>query len=60
MLDPTNHFPVFQPPWYLQNAMVQTLLASLKVRAWGKNTMLRHEKMAPVAFVKAESFSRPL
>ena len=44
MLEPTNQFPVFQPPWHLKSAMVQTLLASIKVRAWGKNAMLRHEQ----------------
>jgi len=40
----SNHFPPFHPPWHLKNAMVQTLLASLKLRAWGKKSILRHEK----------------
>jgi len=44
MTEPSNQFPDFQPPWHLKNAMVQTLFASLKVRAWGKKSMLRNEK----------------
>jgi uncharacterized protein len=34
----------FQPPLYLKNAMIQTLLASLRIRAWWKRSMLRTEK----------------
>ena len=29
----------FQPPWYLRNGHVQTILASSPFRAWGKNPM---------------------
>ncbi len=38
------HTTPFQPPAYLKPAMVQTLLASLKIRTWGKKTLLRREK----------------
>ena len=36
MLGPGLYTQPFQPPWHLKNALVQTLLASLKLRAWGK------------------------
>lgn len=38
------HTTPFQPPAYLKPAMIQTLLASLKIRTWGKKNVLRHEK----------------
>ncbi len=44
MLGQTNQIAPFQPPWHLKHAMVQTLLASLKIRAWGKKSMLHQEK----------------
>ena len=34
----------FHPPAYLRPPVVQTVLASLKIRTWGKKTLLRHEK----------------
>jgi len=27
----------FQPPWYLRSGQIQTILASIPLRAWGKN-----------------------
>ncbi len=44
MTDAVNQIAPFRPPWYLENSMVQTLLASLKLRTWGKNSVLQHEK----------------
>ena len=38
------HTTPFHPPAYLKPAMIQTLLASLKIRTWGKKNVLRHEK----------------
>jgi predicted alpha/beta-fold hydrolase len=38
------HLAPFQPPTYLKPAMVQSLLASLKIRTWGRKTLLRREK----------------
>ncbi len=38
------HLTPFQPPAYLKPAAVQTLLASLKIRTWGKKTLLHQEK----------------
>jgi uncharacterized protein len=38
------HTTSFQPPAYLKPAVVQTVLASLKIRTWGKKTVLRQEK----------------
>ena len=38
------HLTPFQPPAYLRPAVVQTLLASLKIRTWGKKTLLHREK----------------
>ena len=38
------HLTPFQPPIYLKHPMVQTLLASLKIRTWGRKTFLRREK----------------
>ena len=38
------HLTHFQPPAYLKPAVVQTVLASLKLRALGKKTMLRRER----------------
>jgi hypothetical protein len=38
------HITPFQPPAYLTPAVVQTLLASLKIRTWGKKTLLHREK----------------
>ena len=38
------HLTPFQPPAYLKPAAVQTLLASLKIRAWGKKELLRRQK----------------
>jgi len=34
----------FQPRFYLKGAMLQTLLASLKIRAWGKKSILKMQK----------------
>jgi len=44
MLDRAMHLTPFQPPAYLKPAAVQTLLASLKIRAWGKKKLLHWEK----------------
>ena len=41
---PLMHRAPFQPPIYLKPAVVQTLLASLKIRTWGKKTLLRQER----------------
>jgi predicted alpha/beta-fold hydrolase len=38
------HLTPFQPPAYLRPAVVQTLLASLKIRTWGRKTLLRQER----------------
>ncbi len=38
------HLTPFQPPAYLKPAMVQTLLASLKLRAWGRKALLHRER----------------
>ena len=38
------HLTPFQPPTYLKPPIVQTLLASLKMRAWGRKNLLRREK----------------
>ena len=32
-------FGPFQPPWYLRSGQIQTVLASMSLRAWGKNPM---------------------
>ena len=34
-----SDFISYQPPWYLRNAHLQTILASSPFRAWGKNQM---------------------
>jgi len=34
----------FHPPYYLKNPYIQTILASIKVRAWGKNPMVDAEQ----------------
>jgi predicted alpha/beta-fold hydrolase len=34
----------FQPPAYLKPAVVQTVLASLKIRSWGRKTLLYRER----------------
>lgn len=36
MSDNTCNNP-FQPPWYLRSGQIQTVLASMPLRAWGKN-----------------------
>ncbi len=38
------HLPSFQPPAYLKPAVIQTVLASLKIRTWGKKTLLQRER----------------
>ena len=38
------HLTPFQPPSYLKPAPVQTLLASLKLRTWGKKALLQRER----------------
>jgi uncharacterized protein len=38
------HLTPFKPPSYLKSAPVQTLLASLKLRAWGKKVLLNREQ----------------
>ena len=38
------HIPPFQPPVYLKHPMVQSMLASSKIRTWGKNNLLRREQ----------------
>ena len=38
------HLTPFQPPLYLKPAVVQTLLASLNIRTWGKKALLRQER----------------
>jgi len=34
----------FKPPLYLKPTVIQTMLASLKIRTWGKKTLLHKEK----------------
>lgn len=43
----------FQPPAYLKPAFVQTSLASLKIRTWGKKTLLRRERPIVLETVKS-------
>ena len=38
------HLTPFQPPAYLKPAPIQTLLASLKLRAWGRKALLHRER----------------
>ncbi|MFC1876951.1 YheT family hydrolase [Thermodesulfobacteriota bacterium] len=38
------HLTPFQPPTYLKPAIVQTLLASLKIRTWGRKNLLYRER----------------
>ena len=38
------HRTPFQPPAYLKPAAVQTMLASLKIRTWGKKNLLHRER----------------
>ena len=38
------HITPFQPPAYLKPAAVQTMLASLKIRTWGKKNLLHRER----------------
>jgi hypothetical protein len=38
------HLTPFQPPIYLKHPLVQTLLASLKIRTWGRKPLLRREQ----------------
>ncbi len=47
------HLRPFQPPVYLKPAVVQTILASLKIRTWGKKTMLHRERQMVVETQKS-------
>lgn len=44
MPDREMHTPPFQPPFYLKHPMIQSMLASLKIRTWGKKNLLGREQ----------------
>ncbi|MFN8382163.1 MAG: alpha/beta fold hydrolase [Anaerolineales bacterium] len=53
---------IFNPPFYISNTFTQTLLASSKMRTWGKNPMLNVSKevlINPIGDVKLQGFYSP-
>jgi predicted alpha/beta-fold hydrolase len=53
---------VFTPPFYMRSTLAQTLLASSKIRTWGKNPMLqfaREVTLNPLNDVKLQGFYSP-
>jgi predicted alpha/beta-fold hydrolase len=57
-----NRTDAFTPPFYMKSAFIQTLLASGKFRAWGKNPMLdsaREIILNPVGDVRLQGFYSP-
>lgn len=57
-----NKTDTFTPPFYMKSAFIQTLLASSKFRAWGKNPMLDSAKeiiLNPVGDVRLQGFYSP-
>jgi len=53
---------VFNPPFYLRSAFAQTLLASSKIRKWGKDPMLgsaREVLLNPIDDVRLQGFYSP-
>jgi predicted alpha/beta-fold hydrolase len=53
---------VFTPPFYLRSTFTQTLLASSKIRTWGKNPMLDFAQeviLNPIEDVRLQGFYSP-
>lgn len=53
---------IFNPPFYIRSTFAQTLLASSKMRTWGKNPMLnasREVLLNPIDDVKLQGFYSP-
>lgn len=53
---------IFKPPFYLKSAFSQTLLASSRVRTWGKNSMLTAAKeviLNPIDDIRLQGFYSP-